>query len=190
MPDLAHSLLGLEVPNFLPSEPDFLRPAGRLIWSSLLLVAGTAVAVVMIRRPKRSAEPATWAATITGAMGVWALLILAYGVVPHEWLTFASSYLNWGKDTYVLTEGQFASSVPPFEIPRAVVADTVVTLMYVAFLGVNVWLFAAWQKRKVAEPATEGDGAADEGPLTGGFGRFRRRRARTSAYGRPVTAAD
>jgi hypothetical protein len=189
MPDFFHSLVGLEVPNILPETPGFLRPAGRLIWSSLLLTIGIAAGFVLIRRPKRTAEPATWAQTIFGAMVVWAILILAYGVVPHEWLTFAASYLNFGKDTFVLRENQWAENLPPFDISRLVVADSVATAMYVVFGTINVYLFAAWQKRKVAEPAPEGDEPAE--PLvTGPFARLRRRRAGVSAYGRPVTRAE
>jgi len=50
----------------------------------------------------------------------------------------------------------------------------------------NVRLFVLWQKRKVAEPATdaaEGDAPATGGPLS-------RLRGRTSAYGRPVTTTE
>jgi hypothetical protein len=54
----------------------------------------------------------------------------------------------------------------------------------------NVGFFAAWQKRKVAEPAAEA-AAAEETPITGGtvFSRLRRSK-RTSAYGRPVTTTE
>jgi hypothetical protein len=59
-------------------------------------------------------------------------------------------------------------------------------------LGLNIYFFAAWQKRKVAEPAADGaDGTTDTGPITGGtiFSRLRRAK-RTSAYGRPVTTSE
>ncbi|GIU85720.1 MAG: hypothetical protein KatS3mg009_0235 [Acidimicrobiia bacterium] len=186
MPDIVRSL-GLDIPNVLGP----LAPAGRLIWSSLLLAIGTVGAFVLIRRPKRSAEPATWAATIAGAIVVWALMILAYGVVPHEWLTFANAELNWGKDTYFLREGQFLGGrFPPFDVPRFVGADIVAATMYVVFGVLNVYLFSAWQKRKVAEPATAGEGEEPAPPVTGGFARLRRRRAGVSAYGRPVTTSE
>jgi hypothetical protein len=186
MPDIVRSL-GLDIPNVLGP----LAPAGRLIWSSLLLLIGIAVSVVLIRTPKRSAEPATWAATILGAMFVWALMILAYGVVPHEWLTFANAELNWGKDTYFLQQGQFLGGrFPPFDVPRFVGADVVAATMYVVFGVLNVFLFSAWQKRKVAEPVATPEGEEPAPPVTGGFARLRRRRAGVSAYGRPVTTSE
>jgi hypothetical protein len=192
MPDTMASLLALDIPNFLDWGPDFMPAAGRLIWCSILLFGGIAIAFIWIRRPKRSAEPATWAATIVGALAVWALMTLAYGVWPHEWLTFASAYLNWGKDTFVVQENQFfGGSFPPIDIPRYVLADSVAALSYVVFGTINVYLFAAWQKRKVSEPVEPAEGeATGEPPTTGPFSRLRRRRAGVSAYGRPVTTSE
>jgi hypothetical protein len=187
MPDIpAASLLGLDVPNLLPESVfganlDWARPAGRLIWASLLLLVGTAVVGYLTTRPKRSAEPATWAATIFGAILVWALLILAYGTVPHEWLNFSSAYLDFGKNTFALRQ----NSVLPFDVTREAVAHVIVSGIYVVLLGANVALFVRWQQRKVAEPAADGEGApAPRAPW------FRRRLQRTSAYGRPVTVTE
>lgn len=192
MPDTIASLLALQIPNFLDWGPPFMVHAGRLIWASLLLAVGIGIAFIWIRRPKRSAEPATWATTIVGAIAVWAMMVLAYGVWPHEWLTFANSYLNWGKDTFVVRENQlFGGSFPPIDVPRYVLADIVAAGSYFVFGTINVYLFAAWQKRKVAEPvAAEAEDAESEPPITGPFSRLRRRRAGTSAYGRPVTTSD
>jgi hypothetical protein len=189
MPDTSASPLALDIPNILDWGPDFLVAAGRLVWCSVLLGIGIAVGFALVRRPK-SPEPATWAATILGALLVWALMTLAYGVWPHEWLTFANSYLNWGKDTYVVQENQlFGGTFPPIDVPRYVLADIVAAGSYFVFGTINVYLFAAWQKRKVAEPAGE-DADTPSEPLTGPFSRLRRKRAGTSAYGRPVTTSE
>jgi hypothetical protein len=187
MPDIAAAHLGLTVPNFLP-DWHFLRPAGRLIWASLILIAGVAIAFIWTRIPKKSAEPATWAQTILGGMAVFALMILAYGTVPHEWLNFGSSYLQFGKDTYVVQQGQWIGNLPPFDITRAVVVDAVAAGMYVVFATINIYLFAAWQKRPVAEPATEGE--AEAAAPAGRLARLRRRSKGVSAYGRPVTTSE
>lgn len=178
-------LLGLDIPNFLP-DWRFLQPGGRLIWATILFVVVTGAALAVIRRPKRSAEPPTWAAAITGALGVWVWLTLAYAVIPHEWLTFANSYLNFGSDTFALRQ----NSIVPFDVSRAAVKDAIAAGLYVVFLGLNVKLFAEWQKRPVAEPAEAPPDEEPMSPITGPFARLRRRRARTSAYGRPVTTAE
>jgi hypothetical protein len=192
MPDTIASLLALDIPNFLPEHPTFLRHAGRLIWASLLLFGGIGIAMIWIRRPKRSAEPATWAASIVGALAVWVLMTLAYAVWPHEWLTFANSYLNFGKDTFLARQHQFLNGrFPPIDVPRYVIADSVAAGSYLVFGTINVYLFSAWQKRKLAEPVEAGaEGAGGEPPTTGPFSRLRRRRAGVSAYGRPVTTSE
>jgi hypothetical protein len=244
MPSNIPSLLGGNVPNLLPHW-HFLQPAGRLIWSTSLLLIGIAIAFVWIRQPKRpnwpvapavlglvalwivalvifklldstrgqlwatvlvglgivvflalrfrpekTDEPSTWAATIVGAVAVYGLMTLAYGVVPHEWLTFASSYLNFGKDTFVATEDQFAANLPPIDIPRYVIADIVATGIYVVFATINILLFSMWQKRKAVETETVTEDSGPAAPVTGPFARFRRRAAGTSAYGRPVTTNE
>ena len=57
----------------------------------------------MTKKPK-PAEPATWAQTILGAMAVWAMMALGYGTIPHEWLTFGNSYLNFNTATFLMQQ--------------------------------------------------------------------------------------
>ena len=35
-------------------------------------------------------------------MAVWAMMTLGYGTIPHEWLTFCNSYLNFNSATYLM----------------------------------------------------------------------------------------
>jgi hypothetical protein len=188
------NLLGLQVPNPLPYSvfgSQFPRPAGRLIWSTVMFVAGLLIALYLIRKPKKSNEPATWTQTFIGAFFVWIMLTLGYGVIPSEWIIFGNSYLNFDSSTFLLRKDQFASSLPPFDVTRDKLVDAVAGGIYIIVLVINVWLFVAWQKRKVAEAATDGENAAVETDAGGGgvFARLRRPK-RTSAYGRPVTTAS
>lgn len=162
-------MLGLNVPNVL--EWIGLESAGRLIWSTLLLVGGCVVAYQMTKRPK-SPEPTTWAQAILGAVLVFALMTLAYGTVPHEWLNYASAELNWGEDTFFFRAGAI-----PFEMNRRAGADIGATIIYVVFLVVQVWLSVRWQKRPVAEVAAAAEGGATPP----------RKTRRISVFGRPVT---
>ena len=196
MSNITSSVLGLNIPNFLPESIfgihfGWMHPAGRLIWASFALLVGLVVVAVLLRRPK-SPEPATWAASIGGAFFVWIMMTLASAIIPHEWIIFANSYLQWGKDKFFLEQDQIATNLPPFSVARYVVSDIIAATFYVVFGVVNVFLFAQWQKRKVAEPVVEaeGDEPAPADPLTGPFSRLRRRSSRTSAYGRPVTTGD
>jgi hypothetical protein len=181
------NLLAVHVPNLLPKTvfgSQFPRHAGRLIWATLLFTIGLIIGFIVMRRPKKSDEPATWAATFLGALGVWAMFALGYGVIPHEWLNFGASYLNFDTSSFLLHR----NSVIPFDITRDKFVDFGAVVIYVVVLTLNVFFFVAWQKRKVVEPEPEAEGAA---PTTGGgvFSRLRREK-RTSAYGRPVTTSE
>ncbi|HTL87326.1 MAG TPA: hypothetical protein VL856_19240, partial [Acidimicrobiia bacterium] len=180
------NLLSLHVPNLLPQTvfgSHFPRKGGRLIWATLMFTAGCIIAFVLVRRPKKTNEPATWAQTMLGAMAVWVMFTLGYGVIPSEWIIFGNSYLNFDSSTYMLKRDQFASHLPPFDITRDKLVDAVAALIYVVVLVLNVYFFAAWQKRKVAEPAVESEEGEAPAPSGGPFARFRREK-RTSAYGR------
>jgi hypothetical protein len=190
-------LLAVHVPNLLPRTVfglhlPWLRKAARLIYSIILFTIGLLAAGYVIHKPKKSSEPSTWAQVVIGSMFVWFMFALGYGVIPHEWLTFGNSYLNFDSSSYLVHRSQIVNNLPPFDITRDKVVDAVAALIYVIVLGLNIYFFSAWQKRKVAEPATESETTeAEATPITGGgmFSRFRREK-RTSAYGRPVTTTD
>ena len=203
MPHIDVSMLALHIPNVLPKTvpwPNYgpggkgfyindnshwVRPAGRLIWATLIFAIGIVIAYRMTKKPKR-AEPATWAQTILGAMAVWGMMALGYGTIPHEWLTFGGAYLNFNTATFVMRQNRFIH----FDITRSVVIDIGTTVIYGIVLVLQVWLFVRWQKRPVLEPAAEGDLSEAEPTGGGPLARLlRRREKRVSAYGRPVTTS-
>ena len=186
-------LLAVHIPNLLPRtflwfHVPWLRKAARLLYATVLFLIGVGAGMLVIRMPKKSNEPATWAQCVIGAMFVWFMFALGYGVIPHEWLTFGNSYLNFDSSSFFLHKNR----ILPFDITRDKLIDSGAAVIYVIVLGLNIYFFSAWQKRKVAEPAAEGaDETTDGGPITGGsvFSRLRRSK-RTSAYGRPVTTSE
>ncbi len=142
-----------------------------VIWAMFGAVLAIAFAAVVSRNPRSPDQTTTWAEAMVGAVGVFVLFTLAYGVVPHEWLTFANSYLNMSSDRFI--------EWPPWpfydvvKLPFSAIRDTVAALIYVVAIGVNVVLWMRWQDRLAPAPEpTE----AEEAP------------ARTSRFGRPVKA--
>jgi len=199
MPDFHLHILALQVPNLFPKSVPWIdfshgsftvnhhstwpRHAGRLIIATVLFTIGIVIAYVWTRKPK-PAEPATWAKTIVGAMAVWVMMALGYGTIPHEWLTFGNSYLNFNTATFMMRQNRFIH----FDISRAAIVDIGGTIIYGIVLTLQVWLFVRWQKRPTLEAAAAA--TEDEADATGGgpLHRLRRRREkRVSAYGRPVT---
>jgi hypothetical protein len=203
MPDIHASMLALHVPNVLPKyvpwidfarhkgiyidhHSQWVRHAGRGIWWTLLFVIGLLIGYRLTKKPK-PAEPATWAQTILGALAVWAMMAMGYGTIPHEWLTFSNSYLNFNTATFMMRRNRIIH----FDITRSIAGDVGVTVIYGLVLTLQVIMFSKWQKREVAE-AVPDDELATSAPERGGplARMLRRRERRVSAYGRPVTTSE
>ena len=143
---------------------------GRFFISLLLSAVSFGIFMVLVRRPKPEL-PATWAQSMLGATAVFALFLLIYGVVPHEWLTWADSKLN-------LREDRILIDTWAIDFSGRALRDIVATMIYIVFLGMNTWMWIAWQKRGTAKPKTAKAAAATPEP------------AGTSAFSRPVTKKD
>jgi len=145
------------MPNLLP-DWHFFRPAGRLIWFSVMLVVMMVPVVIALRRPK-SDKPTTWALAMAGSAYVFWLFLLAYAIIPHEFITFADKYLQWGKDVYVIKSTTaipgFSSFNWPVSIDMQAVRDVAVVGIYGIFFIANIILFVKWQDRKPKADATE-----------------------------------
>jgi hypothetical protein len=127
----------------------------------LLILVAHGLLLVVSRTPKPADHKATWVECFLGAVATFALMTLAYGVIPHEWLTYANSYLKWGDTSkFVFRSGQDMLFFPwhwPFNLDYPALRDIVVSMIYGAFLGLNIFVFAMWQKRNVVveKPAAE-----------------------------------
>ncbi|MFI5053078.1 MAG: hypothetical protein ACHQDE_01850 [Acidimicrobiia bacterium] len=172
------------MPNLIPSWEPWMRPAGRLTWAIVLLFIGISVTFLLLKRPKPN-RPATWAECIAGAVGVFAMMTLAYAVIPSEWITFSDKYLQWNTTRFVVRSGQdFGLFKFPFDINQQAVRDVVAATIYIVFFGLNLFLFSKWQARgKVDDVATET-------PKVSRFGRpLRRGRSNEPEVTAPVTDA-
>lgn len=130
------------MPNLLPNVAPWVHPAGRLIWSLIVLVIAFAIVGYLFRRPK-SERPATWAQCMFGAVATFAMFFLCYGVVPHEFITFANGYLHWSNDKFLFT-------TRPIKVPYSTVRDLVMVGIYGVFVVIQLALWILWQKRPTA----------------------------------------
>jgi Mn2+/Fe2+ NRAMP family transporter len=168
------------MPNLIPDWLPWMRPAGRLLWAVGLLVIGLIIVAVLMRRPKPD-RPATWAECMAGAVGVFALMALAYAIIPHEWITFSDKYLQWSTTKFLVHSGQDILFFKfPFDINYKAISDVVTVVIYTVMVSLNVYLFSAWQKR-----GQEKEAPVEEAPKKSRFGRPLRR---PSAAPEPATA--
>lgn len=155
---------------------DFLAPNGRLIESLLLTFLMIGGVIWKLRQPKPD-RPTTWGEAIGGSVYVFALFLLMYAVVPHEFITVADKYWGLSTSRYIIkstTAIPFNSSWNwPFSIDlQHGVRDPLVVLIYVAFFAANIAAFVLWQKR----PTVSEVAAAEPKP------------AGRSRFGRPLKA--
>lgn len=127
--------------------------------SILILVAGIVLCLVVGRR-RPPGTPVTWGEAIVAGTFVFALMLLAYGIVPNEWLSYADDELLWRADKvlYKLTFFGRGAITISYEALR----DVIVSIIYIAALAGQIILWSAWQKRG-RQPALE--------PPTSAFGR-------------------
>jgi phosphatidylglycerophosphate synthase len=119
----------------------------------------------MKRRPVGT--PLTWGEAMVAATFVFFVLFMAYGVVPHQWLTWADNELGWRPDRLLVGPGGILGTVLPFELTYLVLRDVVVSGIYGGFLAAQVVVWKVWQERGKAKPP-------------------RRKELETSPFGRPL----
>lgn len=135
-----------------------------LVFSFLVLLAGLGVVRVVASRKPRGTS-ITWAEAVIAATCTLGLMLLAYGIIPHLWLSFADNELKWRADSIAYNLEFFGRG--RIAITKEAVRDVIATLWYVVGLGVNVALWSWWQKRPTAEESA----SAQKNPGTSRFGR-------------------
>ncbi len=63
------------------------------------------------------------------AILVFAAMLVGYGVIPHEWLTFADSIMRWDDDHFVWHHGDLGGLLF-FDFTKRALRDVVVIIIY------------------------------------------------------------
>jgi hypothetical protein len=141
---------------------------------SLFLTTALIVIAVLYGKRRPVEKKATWGEAMAGSAYAFFVMFLAFGVVPHQWLTHVQNGLGWQSDKPFYGPGGIFKSQAKggsfaFDINYSQIGDILVVLIYGIFLGVFIWLFSWWQKRGAAQ-------AAKSAP----------RELPTSTFGRPL----
>ena len=147
-----------------------------LIASVLILVLGIAI-VFFVGNRRPPGTPITWGEALVGSTFVFGLMLLAYGIIPNQWLSFADVDLLWRPDKILLAIssegvkfGQQAVAIGGrgrIVVTYQAVRDIIAAGIYIVMLGLHVFLWTKFQKR--------GSRPAEGGALE-----------RTSIFGRPL----
>jgi hypothetical protein len=130
-----------------------------LIFSIIITVVLT-VAIVPIAKRRPPGKPLSWGEAMFAAAYIFMVFFMAYGVVPHQWLNHADNNLRWRKDAVLfgpwdILKPQAFGGKFPFTISYQEVRDVIAVVIHVIFLGLQIWMWAWWQKRGKAKPSTE-----------------------------------
>ncbi|MGI8777935.1 MAG: hypothetical protein ACR2LJ_11295 [Acidimicrobiales bacterium] len=146
-----------------------------LLVSILILVGGISIGMAVGRR-RPIGTPVTWGEAFVAAVFVFALMLVAYGVIPHQWLKYSDNELLWRSDKLLVAisgkglvwgqKAKTATGTGRIIINYQAVRDIVAAGFYGLFLGLQVMLWSKWQKRgRLTETAASG------GEVTSRFGR-------------------
>lgn len=132
--------------------------------TSLLLTFAMIGVVFAVAKRRAPGAPLTWGEAMVAAVFVFLLMLLAYGVVPNQWLLWADNELGWRKDTFFFgDDGISFFGRGAIQIPQEVLRDIIAAVIYIVFLMVNGFMWTWWQRR--------GKKAAEQPALTSAYGR-------------------
>ncbi len=141
---------------------------------SFLALVSLVVAVFAYGSRRPVGTPVTWGEAIIGATVVFWVFFLAYGIVPHQFLTWADGKsLNWRSDSIGIPLGPFGSLLPGKTsnnffsaeknvmfpngitfggrgrviVTKQAIRDIIAATLYIVFLGANMKLWVLWQSR-------------------------------------------
>jgi hypothetical protein len=128
-----------------------------------MLVVIVGVGICMYVGNKRPiGTPVTWGEAMLAGTFVFALMLVAYGVAPHQWLAYADNTLLWRADKLLVgistggvVWGQNAKNLGGtgrIIINYQAIRDIIAAVIYILFLGGQMYVWSVWQKRGRKKP--------------------------------------
>ncbi len=112
------------------------------------------------RRP--IGTPVTWGEAMVAGTWVFGIMMLAYGIVPHQWLNYADNELLWRPDKLLVgissggvvwgNDAKDLGGTGRILINYQAIRDIVATVIYIVALGGQMYLWSVWQKRGRKKP--------------------------------------
>jgi hypothetical protein len=116
--------------------------------STLIVGIAGVVAVLLYGRRRPVGAPLSWGEAMAAAAFSFFLFFWWYGVIPHQWLTFADNELGWTVDNYLLEP----TGNQPLTVSWLVIRDFVVLGIYGIGIALHVGMWAVWQDRAKEKP--------------------------------------
>jgi hypothetical protein len=125
---------------------------------SLAVTILLTLAIIPFAKRRPAGKKLTWGEAMAGSAYVYFVLFLAYGVVPHQFLTHAGNELGWRKDKLLFGPGAILKPKSlggffPFQVSYEAIQDIIATVIYIVLLGVQIGLWVWWQNRNKPKAA-------------------------------------
>ena len=127
-----------------------------LIVATIVTIALT-LAVVPVGKRRPPGTPLTWGEAVLGAVYAFGVMLLAYGVVPNQWLAHADNELGWRSDKIMIGPkwgSKHLLKYLPFTITAQTIRDIIAVMIYAFFFGLQIAMWAWWRNRGKAKPTT------------------------------------
>jgi predicted permease len=119
---------------------------------SLLATIACAVVVVLYARRRPQGTPLSWGEAMVAAVFAFFAMFLAWGILPHQWLSYADNALQWRKDKILFGPAGIFDKALPFTLTYEVIRDVIAVGIYVLTSVVLFVLWAQWQRRGQQKP--------------------------------------
>jgi hypothetical protein len=106
--------------------------------------------------------PLTWGEAMVAGTFVFALMLVAYGVAPHQWLAYADNTLLWRPDKLLVgvssagvvwgAKAKTLGGTGRILVNYQALRDLIAATLYIVFLGGQMVLWSVWQKRGRKKP--------------------------------------
>lgn len=115
---------------------------------SLLVMLALAGLVVLYSRRRPTNASLTWGQAMAASLYSTFGLYWAFGVVPHQWLTYSEGDLKMRSDAILAGPGSTGIATwSPIVISKQTVSDAVAVLLYGLAFTLAIGLWSVWQGR-------------------------------------------
>jgi hypothetical protein len=114
----------------------------------IFALAGDA-AVILYGKRRKPGRLLTWGEAMAASVFAFILMMLWYGIVPHQWITLADTEWKWRSDRVLFGIGNIfePNRFIPFTITYQALRDLIVLAIYGAGLTLHVFHWVHWQNR-------------------------------------------
>lgn len=88
-------------------------------------------------------RPTTWGEAMVGAVYIFMLFVMLFGILPDQFIDYADNDLKWTNEKFLFTE----ASIMPFRMDFQKLRDLIVVVEHLVALGAIPVAAVMWQKR-------------------------------------------